>query len=306
MYCNMCRGKERSSNDVWQIRTWLWCLSFQLSQSQEESLILIKLLLDLLAAKQWDFATGGSSLQCAWALFFPKEFCHQWSLTAQRAGGEAGLWGGESVETLIFLSSRKTQANRELCLLAIRQGCNSGTIHLAKTTLWAFLALNFHNPVKGSACCNFVSSPSPMFGHHPCGHCSFVSRQSLPLFFSHPCLLATQLVLKLQLCPLGFLPTHGSGGNLDVPVPSHSPCSCSPLEGGGRLSFVSHPVRRSLQGLSTCTQGRTPRSEHEELLWMESSSSKERGRLQQLENHLWYWTPSLSKPNQTTPCALKV
>lgn len=32
--------------------TWLWCLSFQLPQSQEESAILFKVLLDLLTAKQ--------------------------------------------------------------------------------------------------------------------------------------------------------------------------------------------------------------------------------------------------------------
>ena len=32
--------------------TWLWCLSFQPLQSQEEPVILFKLLLDLLTAKQ--------------------------------------------------------------------------------------------------------------------------------------------------------------------------------------------------------------------------------------------------------------
>lgn len=73
MYGNMCREKQRSGDAVWQIGTWLWRLSFQLPQSQEESLILFKLLLDLLTAKQWDFAAGGSSLQCGWALFFSRK-----------------------------------------------------------------------------------------------------------------------------------------------------------------------------------------------------------------------------------------
>lgn len=98
--------------------------------------------------------------------FFQEKFCHQWSLTIlllyyyQRADGQ-GQWGGEGVETLILLYSKKTQANRELYLLVVRQGCKSGTNQQAKTTLWALLALNFHNPVKGSACCNLFCSPSP-------------------------------------------------------------------------------------------------------------------------------------------------
>lgn len=137
-----------------------------------------------------------------------------------------------------------------------------------------------------------------------CCHCSFVSRQSLPLFSPIPASSLHKRSWSYSLFS-GLLPTHGCGGNLDVLKHSHSPCSCSPLEDRGRLSFVSHPVRRN-----AFTQGRTPRSEHEELLCMESSSnSKEQGTLEagcKLENHLWYWTTSLSKPNQTTPSTLKV
>lgn len=144
----------------------------------------------------------------------------------------------------------------------------------------------------------------PLFGRHPVvtaalspGKVSLFFPPSLPAHYTNG--------LEATVCFLDFLPTHGCGGNLDVLKHSHSPCSCSPLEDRGRLSFVSHPVRRN-----AFTQGRTPRSEHEELLCMESSSnSKEQGTLEagcKLENHLWYWTTSLSKPNQTTPSTLKV
>ena len=139
--------------------------------------------------------------------------------------------------------------------------------------------MNFHSPVKGSACCNLFTSPSPCLAVILLSLQFCLQAKSPSLFFpSLPTGYTTGL--EATVCPLGFLPTHGCGGNLDVLVPSHSPCSCSPLEGRGRLSFASHPVRRSLQGLSACTQGRNPRSEHEELLWTESSSSKERGTLE--------------------------
>lgn len=185
---------------------------------------------------------------------FSRKFYPQWTLTAQCTDGQGGLWGGERVETLIFLYSKKPkQTGRSVSWLLDRDGRNE-TIQLAKTTLWALLALNFHNPVKGSACCNPLFLTKPLFGQHPCRHWSFVSRQNLPFLVFPPLPTGCTTSLEATLCLLGFSPTYGWGGNLNVLTPSHSSCSCSPLEEGGRVSMASHPFRRSLQMLSPCTQ----------------------------------------------------
>lgn len=88
----------------------------------------------------------------------------------------------------------------------------------------------------------------------------------IPAYWLHnwsgSCSLSSGLLAHTWLC-----------GSPNVLVPSHSSCSCFPLEGGGRVSMASCPVRRSLQMLSLCTQGRTVRSEHG---WTEGSST-ERG-----------------------------
>lgn len=207
---------------------------------------------------------------------FSRKFSPQWTLTTQCTDGQGGLWGGERVETLIFLSSEKAQANRKICLLTGRQRWKNETIQLAKTTLWALLALNFHNLNKGSACCYPFLLSKPLFGHHSCGRWSFVSRQNLP-FLAFPSLPTGHTTgLEGAVCLLGFLSTHGCGGNLTVLMLSHSPCSCSPLEGEGRVSMTSHPVRRSLQMLGPCRQGRTLRSE---CAWTEGSST-DRGTME--------------------------
>lgn len=208
---------------------------------------------------------------------FSRKFCPQWTLTTLCSDGQGRLWADETIETLTFLSSKKPQANRKICLLTVWQRWKNETIQLAETTPWALLALNFHNPVKGSACCYPFSLLTKLLsGHHSWGHWSFVSRQNLP-FLAFPSLSTGYITgLEAAVCLLGFLPTHGCGGNLSVLVPSHSPCSCSPLEGGERMSMASHPVRRSLQMSSPCTQGRTLRSER---AWTESSST-ERGTME--------------------------
>lgn len=90
-----------------------------------------------------------------------------------------------------------------------------------------------------------------------CPHCSFIFKRSLSLLFSHSCLLAPQLVPTIQFVLWALCP---HGGAAACP----SPCSCSSLAGRGRLSSTSHPARSSLQGLSACTQGRTPRSKQEQ------------------------------------------
>lgn len=249
---------------------WLWCLpsSFPRARKSLWSPFSCLNLLTGLNDKTLMIEVAAYTLQQTrdGQFFFQGNFCHQWSLTIQCADEEGWLWVGECWNTHILFFWKKNPSP-ELYLLAVRQGWKSGTIQQAKRTLRPLLALNFYNPVKGSAHCNLFSSPSPCLDiMHVITAVLSPGKISLSLFFpSLPTGYTTGL--EAAVCLLGFLPTHGSGRNFYVLMPSHSPCSCSSLEGWGRMFFVSHPVKRSLQGLSACTQGRTPSSEHKEL-WM--------------------------------------
>lgn len=133
-YGNLFREKERRKNAARQ--RWNLAVEPLLPAAPEPgrgcdpiSILYPILPLDLLTAMIL-CCQRQQSIVC----IFSREFCPQWPLTTQCTDGQRGLCGGGRVETLIFLSSKKAQANRKICLLSVRQRWKNETIQLAKTT----------------------------------------------------------------------------------------------------------------------------------------------------------------------------
>lgn len=216
-----CSGRKREAEMLCgRDGTWLWNLSFQLPQIQEESVILFKLPLDLLTAKQWHFAARGSSLQCGWTLFFQENsvLSGLWLLSAQM--GKAGYGVVRQLKhSYFFLLKKPKQTGRSVSWLLDRDG-RMKQFSWPKQPYEHFWPWIFITRSKVLHAATLFFLTRPLFGHHPCRCWSFVSRQKspfscfpIPAYWPHNCSgsysLSSGLLTHIQLqwksqCPHTF------------------------------------------------------------------------------------------------------
>lgn len=172
--------------------TWLWNLSFHLPLSQEESVILFKLPLDLLTAMIL------CSLQCGWTPFFQENsvLSGLWLLSAQMGKGGYGVVR-ELEHSYSFLLKKPKQTGRFVSWLVDRDG-------RMKQFSWPKQPYEHFWPWIFITSTKVLHAATLFYLASPCLAIILVvaealSQGKISLFLlSHPCLLATQPVWKVQ------------------------------------------------------------------------------------------------------------